>query len=204
MIPRLIASWWGAALFLDEVTRLMGLSADGSLLSRGVGAWGLRVAAALWVLAALVAGRWLPSAERMAELHGGTRRSYLAAAAEIRMVLGHHPPTESGMPGRIVYVVGEPALFFQLAAAGEELVIATQQIPNRLEPGAAPEFLVTGPHTERDPAFQGAVGKAGADLRELTAFLVKLSPLVELDLGDPRTAAASRERRRFRVFRLGR
>jgi hypothetical protein len=90
---------------------------------------------------------------------------------------------------RVVYTFGEPAVFFQLRAAGEPVVAPVQDIPataTSLEGRAIPTFLVTGPHTEQDLGFQEQWTTASSNWTLVRTFEYRPSALVYLDLHDPR------------------
>jgi hypothetical protein len=91
---------------------------------------------------------------------------------------------------RVVYVFGEPAMYFQLRAAAEELVAPVENVPERareIEGRAVPTFLVAGPHAMRDPSFVEQLGRA-AKWKLIKEWRYRPSVLVWLDLSDPRVA----------------
>jgi hypothetical protein len=109
--------------------------------------------------------------------------------------------------GRAIYVFGEPALFFQLNAAGESLVRPVQSLPGSpatVEGKPIPTYLVAGPHANRDPQFNAAIAAAGERWELVRSYPHRPSAIVWLDLYDPRQpvpqdAAALDEVRLFRL-----
>jgi hypothetical protein len=95
---------------------------------------------------------------------------------------------------RAIYVYGEPAVFFQLHAAGEGIVVAVADVPMSaatFDGRAAATFLIIGPHAERDAHFQEQWNAAQDRWRLVAEYEYLPSPLVWLDLHDPRTVAGS-------------
>jgi hypothetical protein len=105
---------------------------------------------------------------------------------------------------RAVYVFGEPAMFFQLRAAGEEIVLPVDSVPmQKAEIGgqAAPTYLLAGPHAQRDAKFIQAMKDSNA-WRLVNEWDYEPSPLVWLDLHDPRKSNDFQES--FKLFELER
>lgn len=101
-----------------------------------------------------------------------------------------HEGADQNLP-RVIYTYAEPALFFQLRAVGEEVVAPVQDIPAAATIVAGqsiPTFLLTGPHTEQDPQFRQQWAAAGPSWKLVETFDYLPSPLVYLDLHDPRAA----------------
>jgi 4-amino-4-deoxy-L-arabinose transferase-like glycosyltransferase len=138
----------------------------------------------LLIFALLAAGMCIVGALRPESLPtepAQGRRGLRSIAEEIRRNM-------PAVDRRAVYVAGEPALFFQLCAAGETLVAPTKDVPPVAtyfgEP--IPTYLVAGPHAHRDPQFIRQWATAKDDWQLVSAFDYKPSPLVWLDLQDPR------------------
>lgn len=92
-------------------------------------------------------------------------------------------------PRRVIYVYGDPALFFQLRAAGEELAAPAAQIPAqpaRLADQPLPTYLVVGTYAQRDPAFQRQWSERAGDWERLARHAWHPSALVWLDWEDVR------------------
>jgi 4-amino-4-deoxy-L-arabinose transferase-like glycosyltransferase len=108
---------------------------------------------------------------------------------------------EPGLP-RVIYVYGEPALYFQLRAAGERNVAPVQLVPDQpatLDGRPLPTYLIAGPHTHRDAQFQEQWSAVKDRWELLRVFDYQPSDVVWLDLNDPRrspkeTAALDRVR----------
>ncbi len=107
---------------------------------------------------------------------------------------------------RVVYVFGEPAIFFQLKAAGESIVSPVQMVPTEPATDAGrpiPTYLVAGPHANRDPQFAKEWEAAKHRWQLVQPFDYQPSLVVLLDLADPRTSPKStRDLDRVRLYRL--
>jgi dolichyl-phosphate-mannose-protein mannosyltransferase len=127
------------------------------------------------------------------------RRGLMRVAGEIRGAASEQP--------RVIYVYGEPALFFQLRAAGEELAVPIQDVPQTaaaLDGQSAATFLVAGPHAQRDSQFQEQLKKGTDRWRLVQSYDYAPSSLVWLDLHDPRQPASHQagSENAFRLYRF--
>jgi 4-amino-4-deoxy-L-arabinose transferase-like glycosyltransferase len=174
-LPLMIAAWLAAALNWD-----VPLTASDQSPSARLGS----VTKCLFCLA--IAGSWLvlapllPHADHLWRM--SDRLGLMSIAREIRATGG---PRQA----RVIYVFGEPAMLFQLRAAGEEFVMPVQAIPvgsatDRGRP--IPTLLIVGPHALRDPVFQQQMASARARWTLVREFPIALSHVVWLDLNDPR------------------
>lgn len=115
--------------------------------------------------------------------HTQSQRDGIAIAAEqIRQAVSASEP-------RVFYVLGEPALLFQLRAAGEQLVAPVQQLPSepfQIDGSPVPTFLLAGPHAFRDPEISAQLAGASDRWKNVQSFAYRPSLLVWLDLFDPR------------------
>jgi dolichyl-phosphate-mannose-protein mannosyltransferase len=117
---------------------------------------------------------------------------------------GNASPAASDNPSRVVYVLGEPPLLFQLAAAGEAFVRPVEQLPTSaaLYSGQPmPTFLAVGPHAAQDHSYQTAWPAHASHWRLVGEYPYEPSAIVWLDLHNPlstRDAGASGDH----VFRL--
>jgi dolichyl-phosphate-mannose-protein mannosyltransferase len=126
------------------------------------------------------------------------RRGLLQIAKEIRQ-------TQSGQAARVVYVYGEPALYFQLRAAREDIVAPVQEVPRQAESidgKAVPTFLVVGPHAQGDAQFQQQWAEWQARFELVKAFDYAPSAIVWLDLHDPRKPAPEPGTHAVRLYRF--
>lgn len=126
------------------------------------------------------------------------RRGLYEIAHKIRQAADPNAP-------RLVYVYGEPALFFQLRAAGEELVGPVQDIPAGaavIEGKTMPTFFVVGPNTQHDADFQRNWAMASRKWKLVQSFDYQPSPLVWLDLNDPRREVAPELKNNVSVYQL--
>lgn len=90
---------------------------------------------------------------------------------------------------RVIYVYGEPAIYFQLRAASEEFVSAVQDVPTTaatLNEQPIPTLLIVGPHAQRDPEFLRQFAAAQDRWELVKEFEYQPSAIVWLDLNDPR------------------
>jgi dolichyl-phosphate-mannose-protein mannosyltransferase len=127
------------------------------------------------------------------------RRGLLGIAEEI-----HASQPQAG--SRVMYVYGEPALYFQLRAAGEEIVSAVQQLPAEaatIDGKAIPTYLIAGPHAQRDPEFVRQFGAAQERWQLYKEYDYQPSALVWLDMNDPRRSPKeTADKDRVRLYRL--
>jgi hypothetical protein len=132
--------------------------------------------------------------------HPADRRGLVHIAEQVRA-------TDIRREPRVIYVAGEPALFFQLCAVGEPIVAPIPFVPR--EPATKDgrpisTFIVVGPHANRDLRFKQAWA-ATQDRWELVAeYDYRPSLVVWLDLNDPRESPqlTTRDRDRVRLYRL--
>jgi hypothetical protein len=108
---------------------------------------------------------------------------------------------------RILYVYGEPAMLFQLLAAGEPLVVPVQSIPSEpARDGGRPieTLLIVGPHSLGTAAFPSLASLQSQRWELIDAVEYSPSPIVDLDLYDPRQSSLSEraKRNQFQLFRL--
>jgi hypothetical protein len=133
--------------------------------------------------------------------HPLARRGLVTIAQQIRA-------TDIRREPRVVYVFGEPAIFFQLRAAGEPIVSPVQMVPTEPATDAGqpiPTLLVTGPHAHRDPQFQQQWTVAKDRWELVQEFEYEPSLVVWLDLNDPRQSPqTTRDLDRVRLYRLRR
>jgi dolichyl-phosphate-mannose-protein mannosyltransferase len=103
-------------------------------------------------------------------------------------------------PVRVIFVFGEPAMLFQLRAAGEEFVVPVESAPTRpaqIDERVVPTFLLAGPHARRDSKFNEQI-KSSNRWKLVEQWEYQPSALVWLDLHDPRQPADSKES--FQLF----
>ena len=191
LLPWLIATWLGAARAADWLLNVQGLHEKliGTRWRRlaFLGAW-----AALGIMVALISPR-----RPMLSL-SRDRTGLARVAAETRNGIG--PESANA-----IYVFGEPAMFFQLRASGEEHVAPVQALPREaatIDGQPIPTFLVVGPHAERDPQFKEQWEAAEDRWELIKEFEYKPSAVVWLDLHDPRQPPETSNRHRVRQYRL--
>ena len=172
VVPWLLATWLGAAVAWDEMRSPW----------KYPGRWHYPLFYGSALLAvAIGVTLFIPKAAKLPG-HGRQRLGLYAAAREIRTEVSRTPGP------RAIYVFGEPGLFFQLHAAGEELVAPVQSLPNRSAAldKSIPIYLLAGPHAQRDPQFASALAAAPDQWQLVRTFPYHLSAIVWLDQYDPR------------------
>jgi hypothetical protein len=193
VLPGLAAAWLAAALYWDDSVRLneqQEAQRTGSL--SGCIFFGIA-----FVCVPLGAALLLPHPDHLEQT--GDRRGLIYIAQQIRRT------DTTGQP-RAIYVLGEPAILFQLRTAGEQLVVPLQEVP--ADPATAdgrpiPTFLIAGPHTQRQPDFQRQIAAAQDRWILDREFDYQPSPIVWLDLNDPRRSPKETATLdRVRVYRL--
>jgi hypothetical protein len=193
LLPWLLATWLAAAILLDLL-----LCQRREWIVAGL-------VSALAIAAAFAGVGWLWDSRT--DAIGSDRRALLNIAAKLRSDLetsAPSPATATSLPTRAVYVFGEPAMYFQLAAAGERVLEPAQGIAATsvtLGGRALPTFLIAGPHAGRDPRFREQLAAVGSRWKLVHAYEYMPSKLVWLDLHDPRSPAAERDAA-SRMFRL--
>jgi len=189
-LPLMLAAWLGLAINTGDVV----IETEQDFYETRLGKfWSglslLVVAGMLLVFALFMHRRELPS----------DRRGVQHIAQQIHA-------SDPASRQRVVYVYGEPALFFQLRAAGEEIVSTVQQVPTAaatLEDKPIPTFLIAGPHAQRDPAFVRQFAAAKERWELVKEFEYRPSAVVWLDLNDPRhTLKETADLDRVRLYRL--
>lgn len=92
-------------------------------------------------------------------------------------------------PMRVVYVFGDPALFFQLRAAGESLATPVAVVPDRpaeADGQPVPTYLAVSAYARRDPQFQRLWSQCAGRWQPVFQRTWRPSALVWLDWEDPR------------------
>ncbi len=111
-------------------------------------------------------------------------------AAGIRADLEAYARREGISPDEVlVCVYGEPALFYQLRAAGMQHVLPVVEIPgaeDRREAAIKALVLVSGPHARRTPEFQLDWTRQQTRFDRLNRYAFWPSELLLLDQHDPR------------------
>jgi dolichyl-phosphate-mannose-protein mannosyltransferase len=153
------------------------------------------VALAGIIVALLKPGR--PSWQLGTSEIGNDRTGVLKLAREIEARLGHEQ-------SRVIYVYGEPAMFFQLRAAGEQFVAPVADVPDQAvskDGTPAATYFITGPHSKTDPHFQQQWAAVETHWEQLQSFDFNPSPIVWLDLHDPRRRAEAPTHHSFQLYR---
>jgi dolichyl-phosphate-mannose-protein mannosyltransferase len=192
LVPLVLVGWLGTAVFFQQSAKM-----EDAATFYPPPQW-----VGLLILLSLAGGMCIVGALRPESLPtepAPGRRGLQSIAEEMHRSL-------PAVDRRAVYVYGEPAIFFQLCAAGEGLVIPAKEIP----PTATffgdpiPTYLVVGPHTRRDPQFQRHWNAARVRWELIQSHDYEPSPIVWLDLHNPREPDPSNkdELNRVEVYRL--
>ena len=191
-LPWLAAAWFGTALAIGAFVRWQPAAELGR--QKGIAIAGL---CAALVATALAAPRL--TAQQIPAWQSRTGLESIAHQIARRIELTNNPSRV------IVYVYGEPALFFHLRAAGLPNVGAVGDLSfaeaGRHPPDVTEIFLVTGPHSESDPAFAEQMRKVSHRLEETATYSYLPSDFVLLDRMDPRSFVP-RDRRAGEPVRL--
>ncbi len=185
MLPWLCGMWLAAALGFEELGRWLA-----ELETRGP-KWGKRLGlvallAAAGILWASVSG-W---AERPFSRAWQSRDGLENIAAEIARVIPTGDTSAAPEPSdfvatdnTILFVYGEPGLFFHLRARGLALVAPVGDL-SFLEAAVDESYarlLITGPHAHRSPEFAAQLAKHSPALQLVSRYRYQPSPLVLLD-----------------------
>jgi hypothetical protein len=187
LVPWLLASWLLAAVSFDVLLA--------SWLAEASQRASLReLSFATIVLAAAAIGGWILR-PAWPDQYARDRRSFQAVA---RQVQGQTAINTKA----VLYVHGEPALLFQLRSAGEPLAVPLQNIP--AEPATEngrplPTYLLLGPHSSGDSSFQRDWLASRESWELIDIYPVTLSPIVSLDLFDPRQPLSAEQQKQLRV-----
>jgi len=174
LLPWLLASWLSIALMLREI-------AD----------WtprGAIVLACVGFALPLILPKWDQTARNVSASRIGLQSIARHLQSDCDQETRASPAQPSSGVTRVVYVLGEPALLFQLCAAGEPVVRPTDHpvaSPAALEGRELPTFLAIGPHAHRDQAFAADWAMVQANWRLVASYDDQPSVIVWLDLNDP-------------------
>jgi hypothetical protein len=210
LIPWLLAAWLATGALIDAWlvawARRLNSPAD-ERLSRGAAHLITGMLVAVWLLSLLASGAARLDL-RLADSVPTSRLSLRQVAQSIEADVAAHrsgASRASGDDSRVVYVFGEPALFFQLAAAGEPFVRPVSQIPSSpaLASGEAiPTFLAVGPHARSDAAFRDGWRAAESEWELVGRYAYVPSKLVWLDLHDPRDGRTAPQDHAFLLYAM--
>ncbi|MCU0877603.1 MAG: glycosyltransferase family 39 protein [Pirellulaceae bacterium] len=197
VLPWLAASWIGTAFFIARIISVEpACKRAASPVHRRFIGWSPTAVFVASVVAAIL----LPLDDVPGSLPGRDRRALESIARQIRAI-------RPGDNLRAIYVYGEPALLFQLLAAGEPIVSPLEYIPRQpaSKSGEPIEtWLVVGPHVLAEPAYQAAWQRVRPQWEILQIIDYHPSQLVWLDDQDPTHRNREREQSasRFQVARL--
>jgi dolichyl-phosphate-mannose-protein mannosyltransferase len=193
VLPGLLATWIGMALLVAEFSHFE----NATLQTQRLPGW--KSLAALFgvvLVAGIVATLCWPNLSRFHLARD--RRGLQQIAWQIR-------ETEKQGEVRGIYVFGEPALFFQLRAAGEEIVapipdVSVKQV--KLDGRDLPTFLVVGPHDQNDAKLQTQLQADPPRWKLVAEYDYAPSALVWLDLHDPRASVSNSDASRKHAIRF--
>jgi dolichyl-phosphate-mannose-protein mannosyltransferase len=175
VLPWLLAAWLGTALSCAGFLRIP----DDALARQARHRWQTIAGLALLASLLLIYRIFWPHLEHVKL--STDRRGVQKAAQQI-----HH--NETGGQPRAIYVYGEPALFFQLCASGEEIVAAVENVPSApavIDGQPISTCLAFGPHAPMDPQFEKQWEAAKDQWELVETYRYQPSPMVWLDLHDP-------------------
>jgi 4-amino-4-deoxy-L-arabinose transferase-like glycosyltransferase len=196
--PRLVLPWQMAAWIGAALNCAAPLAARDPLPQSEwkLGRRGWLVLSVVALCLVIVLPRVVPHDEQLTL--EGDRQGLLSVARQVRQ-------TEVKGETRVIYVYGEPALYFQLRAGGEPIVMPIQDVPSQaatLEEKAIATYLIVGPHSRSDPQFHQQWAKTESQWELVSTFDYVPSAIVRLDLHDPRSAAQESPTAKFRVYRF--
>jgi dolichyl-phosphate-mannose-protein mannosyltransferase len=191
MLPWLLAGWLGAAICWSGVWQASELK-----LSNGQYRARLSELLALLVAAGVV---WVTQVGPWNRFAGpADRRGIEKIARQMHAI----PPHDEL---RVIYAYGEPALYFQLRAAREDIVAPVQEVPRQsatVDGKTVPTFLIVGPHSQNDAQFQEQWEEGQHRFELVKTFEYEPSAMVWLDLHDPRKPAPEPGTHAVRLYRL--
>ncbi|MDA1053332.1 MAG: glycosyltransferase family 39 protein [Planctomycetota bacterium] len=197
-LPWLCAVWIGAGIAISRLVEKAGQpSKDQVLANRWV------------ILFAVSTLAWLTVLPRFAE-HGWpawqARTGWLPIAEQIVAEVGSRAEAARGNRDEaIVYVYGEPGLFFQLNVDGSQLFAPTADlgfVARRPQDASIPVFLVTGPHAGRTAGFQEDLAQNLSHLERIAEYKYLPSKLVLLNQYDARVLESTGESLRAQRVKL--
>ena len=133
------------------------------------------------------------------------RRGLANMAERIREVISKTNAAEGHDDTAVVYVYGEPALFFHLRAMGVAPVAPIQTVeltPSTANGVPVPTYLVSGPHAIRDRSFQASWKTSESRYEFVAAFPFRSSTLVLLDNYVPRDLQGIGVVEQVRLYRI--
>lgn len=211
ILPWLIVSWLGTAIAWSQLAGgIMPHAAESVSAPTRHGLAPLAFVALACLVAAIATRVMLLPLHHRSEM-GRDRRGTAKIAQEIRKIIGPAADnsTAESQPPRAIYVFGEPALYFQLKAAGEEFVGPVENIPTQpatLDGRPAATYFLAGPHAFRDPQFQQQWASAEDRWELVKSCAYSPSFMVWLDLYNPNQPDApdSKSQNQVRLYRLRR
>jgi len=191
-LPLLLASSLGFGLNTAESVEDINFWPGGWKQARHKGVFGIAMLIALFAVPAF----FFPHEHHL--LQSYQRRGLVRIAQQIKDATANHE-------SRVFYVFGEPALFFQLRAAGESFVAPVQDVPQQaatLNDRPVPTYLLVGPHAQTDPQFKQRWATAEGQWQLLEAFEYSPSAVVWLDLHDARQPVEAPTDHSIRLYQL--
>lgn len=177
MLPWLCATWLSAGVGIERL--LVGLGQRVPQRARRPVAIGCFVAALC--LLGLSGPRFLDIGVPAWQTRTGLAKiagQFISRIAQ-RQNSSHRP-----LQSAVVYVVGEPALVYQLRSQGVALVVPLDSVSTATRRPPDPgwlTFLVVGPHAQRSSTFAAELAEAGARMTLLESQRYRASDLVLLD-----------------------
>jgi len=189
LLPWLCAAWMASGLGIDELARRLERTPTDPELGRPrphsshVAAWSCLI---------VLLGLWAWSLPRLGErgVPAWQPRTRLRSMAKDMAIQARRTAVAADMPSNdvLVYVYGEPALFFHLRRQGLPLVGPCQNplaaVSGTHETGL-PAILITGPHAHGSPKFRGQWLESQDRFKLLAHYPYRPSDLVLLNQHSP-------------------
>jgi len=188
-LPWLCAVWVGAGV---AISRLVGAAGKQSKEHGVTKRWVI-----LFVVSTIAFVAALPRVGERGWPAWQSRACWLPISKQIIAEVGSR--TEAARGNRdeaIVYVYGEPGLFFQLNVDGTQVFGPAADFGFVARPpqdASIPIFLVTGPHAGRTTGFQEDLARNASHLERIAEYTYLPSDLVLLNQYDPRVLASTGE-----------
>ena len=196
-LPWLCASWLAAGLGVAALSQGCVRGADGGRINAFLQGRGGRLALLVLLVVSMTVVLFSLGRVTARGLPAWQDRSGLQNAANAIQ-------TQIGTENAIVFVQGEPGLFYQLRAVG---IVAVPGFDFTLSAASLPEgvvaYLATGLHAQRSDEFQRQLARAKSCLEEVATFAYQPSDLVLLN--NYRAHQLDEQRRaawRVRLYRL--
>lgn len=214
-LPWLLATWVGVGFAIEQVYLVLGAGAvsretapDGGTVGPPGSSRRHRVLGAVACLLGVFMLPWPGHAPWWRHTFLPSRIGLTEASQQLVEQAKSHAPGQRKV-SHLIYVYAEPAVFYQLSRlAGEDVAVGpvsdlafVNQPPGRVE---VPVFFVSGPHAEREEAFQKAWNRVEDRFELVSEVTFAPSDLVLLDEYSPAALDEfeARPQETLRLYRL--